>query len=290
MARKKLAMLVTTLPVFLWLSTLATGQDSQNKDELFRSAVSLYESGKYAEAVAPLEKLVKEVPETFEVQELLGLVYAAQSEDAKANAHLAKAVRLNPRSVEARSNLAANYARLGKMELAQEQFAKAAELDPNNYETNHNLGEIYIRQGTVAKALPYLEKAQKLQPAAYDNGYDLSLAYMVTGRLSDARASALRLLQAKKPPSCTICSRKLKKKTATSLLPQTSFNPPPASSQARPTSSIGAASFSCTAPSTPPCKSLSRAPSAIPIRPGSWSASAWPTTPAEITTTPSKHF
>ena len=190
-------MLLTTLPVFLWLSTIATGEDSQNKDELFRSAVSLYESGKYVEAVAPLEKLVKEVPETFEVQELLGLVYAAQSEDAKANAHLAKAVRLNPRSVEARSNLAANYARLGKMELAQEQFAKAAELDPNNYETNHNLGEIYIRQGTVAKALPYLEKAQKLQPAAYDNGYDLSLAYMVTGRLSDARASALRLLQAK---------------------------------------------------------------------------------------------
>lgn len=186
--------ILTALSVF---PASSGSQERQSKDQLFQSAVSLYEARKYAEAIAPLEKLVKEVPETFEVQELLGLVYAAQAEDAKANEHLAKAVRLKPRSAEARSNLASSYARLGKMELALEQFTRAAELDPNNYETNHNLGEIYVRQGMVAKAVPYLEKAQRINASAYDNGYDLALAYMVTGQIGDARAAVQQLLKLK---------------------------------------------------------------------------------------------
>jgi len=197
MGRKKSLTFTAALIFLLSWVTFANSQEKQNKDQLFQSAVSLYESGKYAEAVAPLEKLVKEVPETFEVRELLGLVYAAQSEDAKANEHLAKAVRLRPNSAEARSNLAASYARLGKIDLAQEQFVRAAELDPDKYETNHNLGEIYVRRGMVPKALPYLEKAQRLNPSSYDNGYDLSLAYLVVGRLSNARTSVQQLVKVK---------------------------------------------------------------------------------------------
>jgi tetratricopeptide (TPR) repeat protein len=193
--KKRVALAV--IVVLPWVGGDACGQEKEDKDQLYRAAVSSYEAGKYAEAVGPLEKLVKEVPDTFEVQELLGLVYAAQAQDAKANEHLAKAVRLRPGSAEARSNLAAGYARLGKMDLAQEQFAKAVELDPNNYETNHNLGEIYIRRGMMAKALPYLKKAQRLNPASYDNGYDLSLAYMLTGRLGDARTAVQQLLKVK---------------------------------------------------------------------------------------------
>jgi Flp pilus assembly protein TadD len=168
-----------------------------DRDRLFQSAVSSYESGRYAEAVAPLEKLVRVAPNTFEVHELLGLVYAAQSQDAKSNEHLVKAVRLKPDSAEARSNLAASYARLGKMDLAEVEFSKAVELDPNIYDTNHNLGAALAHNGKVAKAIPYLEKAQSLKPASYDNGYDLSLAYFVSNRLSDARESVQSLLKVK---------------------------------------------------------------------------------------------
>jgi tetratricopeptide (TPR) repeat protein len=194
MAWKRRIVLAAAVLAFPWFG-VAGGQE--NKDELYRAAVTAYEARRYAEAVAPLEKLVKEVPDTFEVQELLGLVYAAQGADGKANEHLAKAVQLRPRSAEARSNLAASYARLGKMDLAQEQFAKAAELEPDNYETNHNLGEIYIRRGMVPQALPYLERAQRLNATSYDNGYDLSLAYMLTGRLGDARTAVQQLLKIK---------------------------------------------------------------------------------------------
>ena len=65
-----------------------------------------------------MKSLLREVPESFEVHELLGLVYSAQSQDDKASQHLEKAVRLKPDSASARTNLAANLMRLGKLELA----------------------------------------------------------------------------------------------------------------------------------------------------------------------------
>lgn len=166
-------------------------------DYEFQAAVAQYDSGHYAEAAAKLEGLLKQAPESFEVHELLGLVYSAQSQDAAASTHLEKAVRLNPRSAPARTNLAANLTRLGKFEGAGEQFKKAAELEPQNFDTNHNLGEFYVQSKKIAEAVPYLERAQRIDPSSYDNGYDLSLAYLSTGRLADARRQIQELLKLK---------------------------------------------------------------------------------------------
>jgi len=180
------------------LAAAAAGpQQSQDLDREFKAAVAQYDSGRYAEAATQLENLVREAPESFEVRELLGLVYSAQSQDARATQHLQKAVLLKPNSTPARTNLAANLARLGKFDLATEQFKKAVELEPRSFDTNHNLGESYVRAGKVAEAAPFLEKAQQINPASYGNGYDLSLAYIQTGRLADARQLLQHLLKRK---------------------------------------------------------------------------------------------
>jgi tetratricopeptide (TPR) repeat protein len=178
-------------------TTAAPAQQNPTLDREFQAAVAQYDSGHYAEAAARLETLLPQVPDSFEVHELLGLVYSAQSQDAKANEHLAKAVRLKPDSAPARTNLAANLSRLGKIELAGEQFKKAAELDPQNFDTNHNLGEFYARAGKIAQAAPFLQQAQRIDPSSYDNGYDLSLAYLLTGQLADAEQLMLELLKHK---------------------------------------------------------------------------------------------
>jgi tetratricopeptide (TPR) repeat protein len=172
-------------------------EQSQALEREFQAAVSQYNSGKLTEAAAKLENLVRDVPQSFEVHELLGLVYSAQSQDAKANKHLDEAVHLKPDSAPARTNLAANLVRLGKLDPAQEQFEKAVELEPDNFDTNHNLGEFYVRAGKVPKAAQYLERAQRIDPSAYDNGYDLSLAYILTGRLADGRQLIHDLLKRK---------------------------------------------------------------------------------------------
>jgi tetratricopeptide (TPR) repeat protein len=175
----------------------STGSPTDRLDREFKAAVAQYESGRFAEAAVALEALLREVPESFEVHELLGLVYSAQSQDAKANAHLGKAVRLKPDSAAARMNLAINLVQLGRLQPAEAEFKKALELEPQNYDANHNLGELYVRAGNVAAAIPYLEQAQRIKPAADDNGYDLALAYSVASRLTDARQLLQTLLKQK---------------------------------------------------------------------------------------------
>ena len=163
------------------------GRAQQDLDRDFRAAMALYEAGKYPEAALALEKLLRQVPGSFEVQELLGIVYASESQFEKANAHFEAAVHLEPASAPARTNFGTNLVRLGKTELAEQQFRKAIALAPEDYEGNHNLGELYARLNRVSEALPYLEHAQRIDRTSYDNGYDLALAYLLSGRLADAR-------------------------------------------------------------------------------------------------------
>ena len=173
----------------------AAGQDheSQKLDRIFQTAVSQYEAGQYVEAAAQLESLLPHAPNSYEIEELLGLAYASQSKDTKALEHLEAAVRLKPKSGEARTNLATTLLHLDKPGLAGEQFQKALELQPKDYGANHNLGEFYIQSGKIVEALPLLEQAQKLNPAKYDNGYDLGLAYFLSGKYGEARQTVERV-------------------------------------------------------------------------------------------------
>jgi tetratricopeptide (TPR) repeat protein len=180
------------------LARASTGNaQDREADSAYQAAIAQYNSGRFTEAAERLEKLLHQNPERFEVHELLGLVYAAERQDAKANEHLKRAVGLKPDSAAARTNLAANLLRMRKLELAEVQFKKAAELEPQNFDTVHNLGEFYVRAGKLVQAAPYLEKAQRIDPASYDNGYDLSLAYLLMGRTADARTLVHDLLQRK---------------------------------------------------------------------------------------------
>lgn len=180
-----------------WAAPAAARQQNDPLNREFQAAVAQYDAGHLPEAAAVLEKLVREVPQNFEVQELLGLIYSEQSQDALANRHLETAVRLNPGSAAARTNLATNLFRLGKLDDAQQQLTRALNLEPRNYDANHNLGEIYVRMGNVPDALPLLKTAQEIRPASYDNGYDLAMAYLATGKLAAARQLTQNLLKSK---------------------------------------------------------------------------------------------
>jgi Flp pilus assembly protein TadD len=175
----------------------ANGAGADTADHRLQSALAHYNSGAYAAAQQELESLERDVPHTFDAQELLGLVYSAEGQDARATARFEEAVRLKPDSGPARNNLATNLARLGKASLAEEEFKKVVELEPQSYDADHNLGEFYVAKGDIAAAIPYLERAQKANPAAYDNGYDLALAYEKTRRLREAESQIRELLKEK---------------------------------------------------------------------------------------------
>ncbi len=175
------------------------GQDTRSLEinRKFQSAVAEYHTGKFIDAASQLEALLPHVPKSFEVHELLGLTYAAQSEKDKAVKQLQIAVQLKPDSAAARTNLATALSSSARPELAEVQFRKALALDPQGFGANHNLADFYIQSNKIADALPLLEQAQRINPSSYDNGYDLALAYFLTGRLSEARQLIRKLLQQK---------------------------------------------------------------------------------------------
>jgi len=186
-----------SLIALLACAAFAAAEDSEKQelDRQYQSAVAQYEAGRYAEAAAQLESLLPHAPDSYAIHELLGVVYASLSQDAKAIVHLEAAVRLKPDSAAARTNLAASLNHSGETELAGEQFRKALELEPQDFEANHNLGEFYIQSGKIADARPLLERARGINPSSYDNGYDLAMADFLTGRLGEARQLIQSIVQ-----------------------------------------------------------------------------------------------
>ncbi len=192
-SRYRLALIGT----FLICAMLSSAEDPQKQklDREYQSAVSDYDAGRYAAAAAELEQLLPYAPNSFEIHELLGLVYASLAEDAKAEQHLKTAVQLKPDSAVARTNLGTSLLRAGKTALAGEQFLKALQLEPGSFDANRNLGQYYIRIGKIAEAQPLFEHAQHIKPDSYENGYDLALADLLLGRLSEARQVAQQILK-----------------------------------------------------------------------------------------------
>lgn len=190
--------LCLVIPV-LGISLCCAAQDSQKQklDQQYQSAVADYEAGRFAQAASRLEPLLAYAPNSFEIHELLGMIYASVPNGDKSIDHLELAARLKPGLPEAHTNLGATLLRFGKVELAGEEFRKALALDPNGYDTNHNLGEYFLQAGKVAEAQPYLEQAYKLKPASYDNGYNLAMANFLLGRLDAARTVVKALLEQK---------------------------------------------------------------------------------------------
>jgi tetratricopeptide (TPR) repeat protein len=160
----------------------------------FQLALSLYQAGKYVEAQQQLKPLLATNPNSFENNELTGLIYVALGQNEEANPFLAKAVRLDPNVPEARTNLAANLVRLHKPREAETHLRKLVELAPNSYDANHNLGELYVQLNKLAEAIPFLKRAMEIDPAAYNNGYDLALAYEQTGEPDNARCQLRQLV------------------------------------------------------------------------------------------------
>lgn len=125
----------------------------------FQTAASFYQNGQFSRAHVLLEDLLRQVPNNFQINELMGLVCEAQHQYAE----------------------------------AEKVFKKAADIAPRNYAANHNLGEFYIHQGKIAAAIPCLRKAQGIR-TSYDNGYDLALAEIETGQYAEAQREIRRVL------------------------------------------------------------------------------------------------
>jgi tetratricopeptide (TPR) repeat protein len=172
-----------------------SAQQATDVERKFHAALTLYQAGKFLDAQQQLQALYQTNPNSFEINELTGLVYVALGRDQDANSYLTKAVGINPNLPDARTTLAANLVRLHRTTEAEVHLRKAVELAPQTYDANHNLGELYIQLSKLQEAVPYLRRAQEINPSAYNNGYDLALAFQHLGNLEQARQQLEELIR-----------------------------------------------------------------------------------------------
>ena len=166
-------------------------------DQKLQTAESYLREHDYRQAKELLEQILRQSPDSYGANELMGLALASEGNEKGATPFFERAVRVKPDSAEAHENLATNMLRLKRIAAAEQEFKRAAVLKPADYTINHALGEFYLSRGRAPEAVPYLQKAQEGSPDSYANGRDLALAEIQSGRLVDAGNQIVALMRVK---------------------------------------------------------------------------------------------
>jgi tetratricopeptide (TPR) repeat protein len=127
----------------------------------YTDAQRLIAMGKFAEAAALLEPVVKATPEYF----------------------------------QAWYNLGVAYQQLKRLPDAEEAFGRAVDLDSNVW-SRLALGKVCLLQGKIETSIPQFEAAVQIQPEIAEAQYFLGEAYRQTGRTKEARAQYQQALEA----------------------------------------------------------------------------------------------
>ena len=218
-------------------TTAAAGQGPDPKDKIetaneIRRINSLFENGRFNDAIQPLQDLIAKEPGMAVLYAKLGGSYMKLHQYDKAVPVLRKAVALDPginmaqmdlgRSLlrvqefdgavkvfegivarvpnllDAQVFLEIAYARANRVPETIKQCQKVIEILPEHYGSYLALGRFLAKSGDPASAVPKLEKAAALRPQAAEPHASLAEVYDQLGRKEDSareRAEAQRLGQ-----------------------------------------------------------------------------------------------
>ncbi len=169
----------------------------------YAEAANLSNAGKYDEAIAKFNEVIKDVPNCAECYVGIGASAGAKKDYAAAEAAYKKAIELNPNMADAYNGLATIYNDQKKFDeakamsaeamkrataagggggadamynagviswnanefaKAQEQFAAAVAANPNHAEAHFMLGQVYLNLGKLPEAAKEFETYTKIAP------------------------------------------------------------------------------------------------------------------------------
>lgn len=157
---------------------------------------SLYNLGRFEEAVMDFETALKIRPDYEEALNNYGNALHAMGRDEEALACLDKAIALSPKFASAWNNRGNVYSARGTdKEEALRCYKRAAELDPKLWEAFDNVGRYLVFLGRPSEAVPYFEAAVPLASDEAEARFRLANALASSGRAADSVPQYRRVLE-----------------------------------------------------------------------------------------------
>jgi tetratricopeptide (TPR) repeat protein len=165
----------------------ATAENPDDTEATQLTGLSLYLSGKHAEAIPYLEKVQSWYPSaSVDASYILGVAYIQTRNYPSARAAFAKMFQVPPDSAPAYLFTARLLLRLDFGPIAEEYGKKAVELDPQLPLAHQLLGELYLYQSKIPEAITQLEQELLVNPGNPAGYYKLADAYSRNQKFDEA--------------------------------------------------------------------------------------------------------
>ena len=158
----------------------------QSVEDVYKSATADFEAGKWADAAAKYEQVLKEAPDLLQSRFNLAASYSKIGKIDEAIASYQKLLEQNGTIYEAHVNLALLLDEAGKSPEAGEEFEKALALRPDDAQLELNVATFYLRTKQDDKAYPHLLRLVEKGPASVD--LYLALSDIERARKNEAKS------------------------------------------------------------------------------------------------------
>lgn len=143
-------------------SSLFEGIDRADVTQLMRRGKEFYDAGRFDDAAAVYQEIVRLQPNNQAAQSNLGSTYFRLQRINEALAAFRKAVQIDPNDAEARQNLGAGLAALGSFDEAIAEYLQAVKLKPDLAPAHYSLGVLYQEKGNTDSAIQELKRFLEL--------------------------------------------------------------------------------------------------------------------------------
>jgi predicted Zn finger-like uncharacterized protein len=163
-------------------------------------ALFLAADGRTKDADAKLDDMKLKLPDSVEMQRMLGKYDATQGRFDGAVTHFRNAIELDPQDTSTRFQLAVTLRRMRHMDEAATEFDKVLAADKDYPGLALERGILYEESGEVEKALEQFKNALAKAPEDLDLTLRVGAAYVAIGRADDALPMLRKVLE-KRPQS-----------------------------------------------------------------------------------------
>ena len=152
----------TAQPIDPWLDEM--GEYRRGFASMLKDATALGMAGRYADAIAVLERLRRERPDDRELRTYLAGIYATAGRTAEARPLLTALLAENPENFDATMNLATVHLFDGAYEDAEATAVRALQLRPGDADATRLRGVIAWRRKRLDEAERWLREAAAANP------------------------------------------------------------------------------------------------------------------------------